>query len=94
MNIFVAIILFVVMFLLGFMAATCTCLTKITRLEQENKTLAEWLSASRKVNEQLVDQCNEIMTDLESVVNGGHITASTITADKITVNEKERTNTD
>jgi hypothetical protein len=73
MNTFVAIILWVIMFLLGFMAATCACLTKITRLEQENKTLAEWLQASRKTNEILVKESNELLADLEAAVNGKSI---------------------
>ena len=73
MNTFVAVILWVIMFLLGFMAATCACLTKITRLEQENKTLAEWLQASRKTNETLVKECNELLADLEAAVNGRSI---------------------
>lgn len=73
MNTFVAVILWVIMFLLGFMAAICACLTKITRLEQENKTLAEWLQASRKTNETLVKEYNELLADLEAAVNGRSI---------------------
>jgi hypothetical protein len=58
---------------LGFCIGCIACLSKINQLEYEKKMLNEWLEASQKANKELCNQCDELLADLESVVNGGHI---------------------
>lgn len=70
MNVFVTAIIVVVFAVLGFFLGCLACITKINQLEYEKKTLTEWLEASRKTNASLVKECNGLLADLESVVNG------------------------
>jgi hypothetical protein len=73
MNVFVTAIIVVVFAVLGFLLGCLACITKINQLEYEKKTLTEWLETSRKTNESLVKECNGLLADLESVVNGNGI---------------------
>lgn len=86
MNVLVTAILCAVFAFLGFCIGCFTLLSKIEQLQNENKTLKEWLEASQKTNEMLRKENNELRNDIEAVVNGGHIMASTITADLINAN--------
>lgn len=94
MNVLVTAIMCVVSAILGFCIGCFTLITKIEQLQNENKILKEWLEASQKTNEVLRKENNELLVDLESVVNGGHIMASTITADLINANGEIQTKTD
>lgn len=52
-------------FVFGFLVSTMACLSKLNQMEEEKATITEWLNASRKVNEQLIEQNNELMNELE-----------------------------
>lgn len=73
MNTIVIIAMAALFAALGFCIGCIACLSKINQLEYEKKTLNEWLETSQKANKQLCLQCDELLADLESVVNGGHI---------------------
>jgi hypothetical protein len=73
MNVFVTAVIVVVFAVLGFLLGCLACITKINQLEYEKKTLTEWLEASQKTNAKLVKECNGLLADLESVVNGNGI---------------------
>lgn len=86
MNVLVTVILCAVSAALGFCVGCFALLSRVEHLQHANETLKEWLEASQKTNEVLRKENNELLADLESVVNGGHIMASTITADLINAN--------
>ena len=73
MNVAIVVILCSVFAVLGFCAGCFVCLQKINNLEVEKKALTEWLQVSRKTNEKLVKECNELLADLEAAVNGKSI---------------------
>jgi hypothetical protein len=73
MNVFVTTVIVVVFAVLGFFLGCLACVTKINQLEYEKKTLTEWLEASKKTNAKLVKECNGLLADLESVINGNGI---------------------
>lgn len=85
MNIAIVAVLCIVFSALGFCAGCFACLQKINNLEVEKATLTEWLRTSRKTNEILVKECNELFADLESAVNNKGI----ITGEDMTIKEKE-----
>lgn len=94
MNVFITVALVVVFAVFVFFVGCFACISKIEQLEAEKKTLTEWLKASQDANKILIKDLNKTRSDLEAVVNGGHILASTITADKITVTGENETKTD
>lgn len=94
MNVLVTAILCAIFTFLGFCVGCFTLLSKVEQLQNENKILKEWLEASQKTNEVLRKENNELCNDIEAVVNGGHIMASTITADLINANGEIQTKTD
>lgn len=73
MNVLVTVIIVAVFSVLGFLLGCLACISKINQLEYDKKTLTEWLEASRKTNASLVKECNGLLADLESVVNGNGI---------------------
>ena len=94
MNMVITILVIALFFVLGCLIGCFVCISRINQLEHEKTCLAEWLEASRKTNAELVKECNGLLADLESVVNGGNIIASTITADEIKAENKKETKED
>ena len=94
MNMVITILVIALFFVLGCLIGCFVCISRINQLEHEKTCLAEWLEASRKANATLVKECNELLADLNSVVNGGNIITSTITADRITVESEKETKAD
>lgn len=94
MNVAIVVILCIVFSALGFCAGCFACLQKINNLEVEKATLTEWLQASRTTNTALIKENEELRADIEAVINGQHIFASTLSADEIYAQTKEETKTD
>lgn len=94
MNVAITVILCSVFALLGFSIGCFMCLQKISELEFEKSALTDWLQASRSANTALVKENEELRGDIEAVINGQHIFASTLSADEIYSATKEETKTD
>ena len=93
MNVAITVILIVIFAFFGFALGCFACMQKLNHLEHEKTVLTEWLEASRTTNTALIKENEELRADIEAVVNGGHIIASTITADKTTVMGENETKT-
>lgn len=93
MNVAITVILTAIFAFFGFALGCFACMQKLNQLEHEKTALTEWLMASRKANESLVKENNELRADIEAVINGQHIFASTLSADEIYEHTKEETKT-
>lgn len=94
MNVVVTVALIAVFAVLGFCIGCFACLQKINDLEFEKSTLTEWLEASRTTNTALIKENEELRADIEAVINGQHIFASTLSADEIYEHTKKETKKD